>query len=75
MKRRLYRNKLIEVLDCFQFQEIVSVEDRIALKIENNTKSALLDLKKNSLLGNKIDRKLTSTGAQPVRIYGKSAQE
>ena len=70
MKRQSHRKKLVAVLDCTQIREIASTGNSIALKIEKDINSALLDMKKSSLLGEKNYQKLRSTGAQPDRLYG-----
>ena len=69
MKRQSYHKKLPDVLDWTQFYEIASTMDNIALKIQKDINSALLDMKKSSLINKEVYQKMRSTGAQPVRLY------
>ena len=53
MKRQSYHRKLAKVFGCYQFQKIAIAGDNTALTIEKDIKSALLDMKKSSLLSKK----------------------
>ena len=70
MKRQSCRKKLADILDCTRFQEMASALDKFALKNEKAINSALLDMKKSSLLRKTIYQKLRSIGAQTARLYG-----
>ena len=69
MKKQSYQKKLAAVLDCTQVQEIASTGNNIAPNFEKDINSALLDMKKGSLLSKKNYQKFRSTGAQPARLH------
>ena len=70
MRRQIYYKKLHKVLDCRIFTEIESRTNSLILKVENDIKNTLLEMKKLELISDKVHSKLKTTGAQSAMLQG-----
>ena len=68
MKKEIYEQTLLDILNCSQFKEVESGNDNIIVKLGNDMNSTLLYRSKQEMISKGMQYRLLTTGDLPARL-------